>query len=126
MSVSFSEQDLARRRPVWNALADLFLDTDHSLFYQTTATALRASRFNAAEAETILTDEVGPVLYTNLLSVAGDWALFPSDWLEREILTHLAKAAPARLAAILASKIVVSDVLRIDWPPIRDAVWGVK
>lgn len=123
MNTLLTEADLERRRPVWRVLSELFLDTDHSLFYEAAARTLRAAAMSEDEARRILTDEVAPVLYTNLLSVAGDWAGFPSDWLEREILAHLAQPEPKRHRAILASKMVVSDILRTDWPQIRDRVW---
>lgn len=124
MSIQLTEEELARRRPVWSVLSNLFLDTDHSLFYESTANALRMSGYTEEEAKRILTDEVAPVVSPNLLSLAGEWAMFPDDWLEAEIRQHLARAKVFRSMDILASKIVVTSVLRTDWPPIRKAVWG--
>lgn len=82
----FSDQELAHRRPVWEALSDLFLDTDVSLARQWRVDILAASPYVEGELEFILIDEVYPVCKYNLLSVAGEWAGFDPQWLESRIL----------------------------------------
>jgi hypothetical protein len=78
--------DLAARRPVWLALSDLFLDTDTSLSRVWRIETLAASPYSMAELEEILLDEVFPACGANLLIVAGEWAGFDQDWLERRIV----------------------------------------
>ena len=78
--------DLARRRPVWLALSDLFLDTDVQLFQGLNTRLLAASPYSLDELDTILREEVYPACAFNLSLVAGEWAGFDEAWLERRIL----------------------------------------
>lgn len=82
-------QDLSARRPVWEALSDLFLDTDPSASRQWRAEQLAASPYTLEQLELILVDEVYPVCKYNLLSVAGEWAGFDPEWLHSKILRRL-------------------------------------
>ena len=81
--------DLAARRPVWDALSTLFLDTDVSLMLDYRARVLAESPYTLDELEAILIDEVYPVCRVNLLSIAGEWAAFDPEWLEARILRRL-------------------------------------
>ena len=78
--------DLDRRRPVWLALSDLFLDTDVNLFRDGNTRLLAASPYSPDELDTILREEVYPACSYNLSQVAGEWAGFDDVWLERRIL----------------------------------------
>ena len=84
-----AHDDLPRRRPVWLALSDLFLDTDVSLFQEANARLLAASPYSLEELDTILREEVYPACSFNPWSVAGEWAGewagFDPDWLEGRI-----------------------------------------
>ena len=83
------DQDLPNRRPVWEALSDLFLDTELSdPIREGLARDLAASPYALDELHAILRDEVYPVCKTNLLSVAGNWSGFDLDWLEARILAR--------------------------------------
>lgn len=82
-------EDLDHRRPVWEALSTLFLDTDTLLLRDWRARQLVASPYSIAQLEHILIDEVYPVLRWNLLSVAGVWDGFDLPWLEQQILRRL-------------------------------------
>jgi hypothetical protein len=79
-------EDLPGRRLAWDALSDLFLDTDVSLFRDGRVQSLSALPYTISELEQILADEVFPVCKYNLISVAGVWSGFNEDWLERAIL----------------------------------------
>lgn len=82
-------EDLAARQPVWEALSDMFLDTDTSLSRRWRAEQLAASPYSIEQLEFILVDEVYPVCRLNLLSVAGVWAGFDQEWLRAKILRRL-------------------------------------
>jgi hypothetical protein len=88
-SIQPAAQDLSARRPVWEALSDLFLDTDPSSSRQWRAEQLAASPYTLEQLEFILLDEVYPVCKYNLLSVAGEWAGFDQEWLQSKILRRL-------------------------------------
>lgn len=80
---------LERRRPVWNALADLCLDTeitDNHFHY--IAGVVRRHGFSADEARAIAYDEVFPIVYLNVYG--GQWAGFDRDGLEQAILSRIA------------------------------------
>ena len=81
-------QDLPARRPVWEALSELFLDTDVSDGRAWRAQVLAESPYTLDELQAILQDEVGPVCQSNLLGVAGVWTGFDPQWLEAAILAR--------------------------------------
>lgn len=81
--------DLANRRPVWDALGELFLDTDRSYWRKQRVSTLATSPYNLEEIEHILFYEVYPILKWNLLSIAGEWVGFDEKWLEEQIMRRL-------------------------------------
>ena len=87
--------DLPRRRPVWEALSDLFLDTElNEVTLRSIAKCLAESRYSDKEVHAILFREVYPVCIPNMHDVAGVWAGFQTEWLEREILRTTSRAIP--------------------------------
>ncbi len=68
--------DLINRRPVWEALSDVFLDADVAPAPAWRAERLAASTYSLAEIEHILIDEVYPIDKENLQGVAGGWTGF--------------------------------------------------
>jgi len=78
--------ELARRRPVWSALSELFLDTEVRPQLGYVALACIASGYSEEELQSIWRHEVAPVLLPNMLDVAGEWAAFDQDWLEARIV----------------------------------------
>jgi hypothetical protein len=82
-------QDIEARRPVWQALSDMFLDTDTSITRSWRVQALARSLYSIEELEEILIDEIHPVCRKNLLSIAGEWAGFDPTWLEDSILRRM-------------------------------------
>jgi hypothetical protein len=82
--IGIEPQTLADRRPVWEALSELYLDTDTSLFETWVADVLAASPYTVEELEGILIYEVRPVCLWN--AFYWEWVGFDPDWLEREII----------------------------------------
>ncbi len=78
------------REEVWIAQSDLFLDTDVRLNYAYVARVAADSPFSDAELEAIFRDEVAPIVESNLLEIAGEWAMFPAEWLIDSITARLA------------------------------------
>ncbi len=87
--VPAAQADLTAREPVWEALSELFLDTDTSLSRQWRANQLAASPYSIEQLEYILVEEVYPVCKYNLWSVAGEWEGFNPEWLRAKILGRL-------------------------------------
>jgi len=75
-----------RRLKVWQALSELFLDTEiDNATFAYVAKAIIESEYSPGEIQTILWGEVFPALESNLRSVAGEWVGWTDDWL----LKHL-------------------------------------
>ena len=87
-------EDIDSRRAVWQALSDLFLDTDTSLSREWRARQLSQSPYSLDELEEILVTEVYPACRGNLFSIAGEWAGFDMHWLEGRI--HRRANSPLR------------------------------
>lgn len=87
--VPAAHADLGARVPVWEALSELFLDTDTSLSRRRRATQLAASPYSIEQLEYILVEEVYPVCKYNLWAAAGDWEAINPDWLKSKILGRL-------------------------------------
>ena len=86
MTLPPAREDLERRRPVWLAFSDLFLDTDTALFRESNTRTLAASPYSLDALDAILREEVYPACSYNLTVVTGEWAGFGIDWLERRVL----------------------------------------
>ncbi|MBV9570841.1 MAG: hypothetical protein JO056_06345 [Alphaproteobacteria bacterium] len=92
-----SDRYLERRVAAWCALADLFLDTElQPDDFDRIAATLHGARFGVAEAERILRNEVAPVFVANGLSVAGEWAGWPDEFVQQRVMAHLASSPVPR------------------------------
>ena len=111
--------DLDARRPVWEALSDLFLDTDITLSRDWRVRVLAASPYTLAELDAILRSEIYPVCIHNLFSIAGEWAGFDVQTLEHAIL----KQKTARFGWPHALTIHLGMALiRADWHTDKQAI----
>jgi hypothetical protein len=82
-------EEVERRRPVWEAMSAFFLDTELDEKWRgEIAGTLLESGYSVEELERILWGEVCPVLWVNLMSVAGEWAGFDMGEVERRILSR--------------------------------------
>lgn len=86
------QSEIAKRRPVWRALSDLFLDTSWTKEeLKALAATIKQSGYSVDEVEQILLHEVAPVFGSNLLSVAGEWVPFDEAEVAEVILAREAK-----------------------------------
>jgi len=112
-------EDIENRRPVWQALSDLFLDTDTSLSREWRALELSHSHYSVEELEEILVTEVYPACRGNLLSIAGEWASFDMEWLE----SRIQRRANSRLKALHRFNLGRLTVLAsFEWRATKQAV----
>ncbi|MEI7732535.1 MAG: hypothetical protein WCO56_23390 [Verrucomicrobiota bacterium] len=84
-----TDAEFERRKPVWKAFSEFWLDTelqDEDL--QRIANIAAASGYTVAELRDIYLYEVAPVVSPNLLTVAGEWAGFDEEWLCTEARKH--------------------------------------
>ena len=82
-------EELELRKPVWVAMSDLFLDTDVRVHFAFAALKLAESPFIVEQLTEIFTHELAPALGGNLISVAGEWAGFDSEWVVETVLKGL-------------------------------------
>jgi hypothetical protein len=111
-------EDIAHRQPVWEALSDLFLDTDTSLSRQWRTQQLARSPYTLDQLERILVDEVYPVCKYNRM-LAGEWIDFDQTWLQQAILRRL--NSPLRAFRILNLGHVVMRTSS-EWRATRQAI----
>ncbi len=71
--------EIERRRPVWNAMSDVFLDTETRWAMPHVALVLVRSGYSEDELDAIWEHEIVPECVSNLSQVAGEWALFVLD-----------------------------------------------
>ena len=85
-------EDLENRRLVWDAMQELYRDTELTpRDLECVAKTLCVSPYSVAELDRIMFKEVYPVLIGNLLAVAGEWKGFQVESLQEAILERLAK-----------------------------------
>ena len=114
---ALSEEEVERRLPLWIALADLFLDGGPPDLAGAVVRAARAGGFSTADVRHILENEVGPVFYPNLLSVAGHWGAWGDDFVREKISGYLADkplSGLERTAARRVTKLAIDE----EWPAI--------
>jgi hypothetical protein len=80
-----SDAGIEARRPVWQALSSLYLDTSYRDAVRFAARELARSPYPLHELRAILLDEVHPILARNLCATAGVWDGFDQDWLAESI-----------------------------------------
>ena len=82
-----SEQEIEKRKPVWAALADLYLDTEPSEDdYRYIAGKIKESGYSKDEILHIIAYEVHPILSCNLKIIAGQWGAWSNDFLENDFI----------------------------------------
>jgi hypothetical protein len=80
VSDTLSQEELERRKPLWLALSEMFLDTKLDDFNHTQiARVMKNSRYGLSEIERILNDEVYPACLCNLEDPVGVWDYFDED-----------------------------------------------
>lgn len=74
-----THDELARRRPLWDALSELFLDTEVRWSVPFVARRCVESGYGAETLERVFWVEVFPEAIGNLQQVAGEWAALALD-----------------------------------------------
>jgi hypothetical protein len=81
------ERDQADRRPIWDALQDVWMDTELAFVLPGMAEVCAASKYSIEELEQIYWNEVRPAVKFNLWDLpAPEWAGFELEGLTRLIL----------------------------------------
>ena len=84
------QHQIERRRPLWIALSELWLDTElFSADLERIARVMADSGLTIKALREVYLLEVAPVVSRNLLVVAGEWAGFDEEWLCSRIVSNL-------------------------------------
>ena len=115
----FSEQEIERRLPIWQALADLFLDTElQPADYRCIAQRVSGRGFTPDQLRAILADEIAPALAPNLFAdIAGEWAGWPEDHVGQAVIAAL-RDGPSWLLPTRAINAYVAQ----EWAKVADAL----
>ncbi|MDJ0972412.1 MAG: hypothetical protein QNJ06_21155 [Kiloniellales bacterium] len=115
-TTDLTEAEILSRRPVWIAMSELWLDTElQDQDLDRIARALHDSGYDRDTLDRILAEEVAPVVYRNLYSVAGVWTGFDPDWLCAEISRRLPAGGPIRTWLLRRRRAVMRGLIRDEW-----------
>ncbi|WP_284283507.1 DUF7079 family protein [Portibacter lacus] len=118
--IPFNKKDLVKRKPIWIAISNLYLDTELQDYqHKNIAKIINESPYSLAEVQAIDKYEVFPILKTNLISVAGAWSGFKEDWLVKSILEKLEKQNFYNDSMIKISYYFMGKITRESWEKIR-------
>jgi hypothetical protein len=85
-------EEIERRRPVWIALSDLWLDNEiDEDWAKQIAEVVVSSGFTEATINDVFFNELAPFLGLNHLVVAGEWAGFDEEWVCAEASKRVGK-----------------------------------
>lgn len=113
-------EEIEKRKPLWQTFSDFWLDNELQDFeYKYTVNLMITSNFSLDELEKIFFEEVAPVVYMNLYSVAGQWDLFHPEWLFQSIIENLKKqennAVYRAWVKSCFGKFIMSKTVRDNW-----------
>nr|WP_316643369.1 hypothetical protein [uncultured Roseateles sp.] len=116
MTRVFTQEQLAIRRPLWEALSEMFLDTElQDGDYKFIARRVLESSLNPQELSIALWCDVFPVLAHNLQSVAGEWAGFDASWLAERIQENAQSNRAGPIASGLITGADVEEIISAAW-----------
>lgn len=117
----FDPSNIEERKPVWLALSRIYLDTELlESDFEYIASELIASPYTFNEVRAIDKNEVFPVLYPNLLIVAGEWAGFDDEWLVKRIVCSLQERNSFAQLGIEYSYRASSWMYKDDWQKLEE------
>jgi hypothetical protein len=86
------DEQIPERRPLWMALSSLWLDTELSTEdLERIARIMANTDLTIEQLHEIYCVEVAPVVWPNMLAVAGVWNGFDEEWLCSQIIRNLRK-----------------------------------
>lgn len=109
------------RKLVWLALADLYLDTELQEWqFQDITGIFLKSPFNLEKIKKIDQYEVFPVLFSNLLNPAGEWAGFEEKRLVKNIMTWMEFRSKLDILAIKCIYPIYEPINRDYWKRLEE------
>jgi hypothetical protein len=100
-------EELVRRRPVWSAMSDLFLDTEVRWQLPFVVRACARSSYELAALDRIFWVEVFPLAIGNLMQVAGEWGMLTLD--ERALIERANTGSMPTLRKAIGGSLVEAE-----------------
>lgn len=120
-----SEQDIAERTPVWQAISDLWLEQELEEYeVRAIAWALAQSPHDWQQLEEIFLFEVAPVVHGNLRDGAGVWGSFDILSLREAIVKNMRNPLYAQEA--LSNREGMTELVADDWKRVRAYFIGFR
>jgi hypothetical protein len=89
------DNERARKRPIWLALSEFWLDTElQTEDLRRIAEILKESGYTSEEIARIYKFEVAPVVWMNIFPFypsVGEWAGFDPEWLEENMMSNIGR-----------------------------------
>lgn len=119
-----SDTEIEKRKPVWAALSDLWLDTEiQEGMLDYIAKVMEESGYSIKELYHIYYYEVAPVVYMNLHSPAGAWDGFREEWLFEEIQKSIGKLTAFRKFMLRLKKRPMTYATEELWEQLAEKVY---
>ncbi len=81
------ELDIEDRKPIWNVMQMVWMDTDIKYEYENIANTCAKSKYSISELEAIYWNEVYPCVRSNLwILIAPEWCGYELEWLAKYIV----------------------------------------
>ncbi|MBK1894540.1 DUF7079 family protein [Chryseobacterium paridis] len=114
-------QYLDERKLVWEALSELYLDTElQDSDFQYVIRILVKSPFTFEEIKKIDQYEVFPVLFSNLLIPAGEWAGFDGKRLAKNIMNWIGSRSQLDIFAIKCIYVLYEPINKAYWEKLEE------
>ncbi|WP_106917011.1 DUF7079 family protein [Chryseobacterium aurantiacum] len=115
------EESLESRKKVWIALSELYLDTElQESDFKYMAKIFLESPFTFEDIKTIDQDEVFPVLFSNLLTPAGEWAGFNEPILVKNIMKWIETRSKLDIFAVKCIYLFYGKINRSYWKKVEE------
>ncbi len=114
--------NIEERKPIWIALSVFYLDTQlQKSDFKHIALKIIESPYSFEEVIQINKHEVFPILYSNLLSVSGEWSGFDEEWLIESIVSSLNNRSTIKKLAIEGLYVVFKGMCKGYWEELENS-----
>jgi hypothetical protein len=105
MSLLLSPAELERRKHVWWAFSELYLDTEHAeSWLRRVALDVAAAQYTVPELKAIFLAEVAPAFCYHAFT-AGDWESWSEEYVSDQIVTFLRRPWIVRFLATVIARL---------------------
>lgn len=119
--------NIEERKPIWIALSDFYLDTElQESDFRHIALIILESPYSFKKVKEINKYEIFPILQSNLMSVAGEWAGFNEEWLVNSIKESLENKSKVKKIGIESSYLALKWMCKDYWEKLEKVYNEIK